>query len=110
MKKYELIERTAEIKDKGAIKPGCTVDVALSTPGYDDEPITIKSFASLEEAKEELAHYKTSVRKMSGHDGKRYYLVTEYMIEENEYDNDGEWISGGDDWAFSRYDEIEEEE
>lgn len=27
--------------------------------------------------------------------------VTEYMIQENEY-NEGEWINGGDIWSFSK--------
>lgn len=40
MKKYELLERTAEIRDRNAIVPGCTANVALSTPGYDDETET----------------------------------------------------------------------
>jgi hypothetical protein len=30
-----------------------------------------------------------------------YYLVTEYCVEENEYDEDGEWVSGGDVLEFS---------
>lgn len=51
MKKYELLERTAEIRDRNAIVPGCTANVALSTPGYDDEPEKLESFDSLEEAK-----------------------------------------------------------
>ena len=27
--------------------------------------------------------------------------VTEYYVEENEYDEDNEWISGGDIWEIS---------
>lgn len=102
MKKYELIERTAEFKDKRAIKPGCTVDIALNTPGYDKDPEILKSFDSLDEAREALKNYESDVRVLSGHDGKRYYLVTEYMVEENDYDDEGEWCGGGDDWAFSK--------
>ena len=76
MKKYELIEQTAEFKDKRAIKPGGTVDIALSTPGYDEDPEILQSFDSLDEAREALKNYESDVRVLSGHDGKRYYLVT----------------------------------
>ena len=66
----------------------------------DPEPEKIKSFDSLEEAQKELKNYKSDIRKMSGNIG-TLYEVTEYMIEENECDEEGEWISGGDVWGFS---------
>jgi hypothetical protein len=47
---------------------------------------------------------------LSGHDGKRYYLVTEYMVEENDYDDEGEWCGGGDDWAFSKMPDMPDSE
>ena len=100
MKRYELLERTAEIRDKSAIKPGCTVDVAFSTPGYEDDPTVLESFDSLDEAKKALASFESNIRELSGSIG-RYYEVTEYMIEENEYDEDGEWCGGGDIWDFT---------
>lgn len=81
MKKYELLERTAEIRDKSALKPGCTVDVAFNTPGYDDEPEKLGSFDSLDEAKKSLASFESNIRELSDHIGRRYYLVTEYMVE-----------------------------
>ena len=37
-----------------------------------------------------------------GSSGGVFFKVTEYYIEENEYDDDGEWISGGDIWKFSK--------
>lgn len=107
MKKYELIERTAEFKDKRAIKPGCTVDIALSTPGYDEDPEILQSFDSLDEAKKALATFETNIQELSDHIGRRYYLVTEYMVEENNYDEEGDWVSGGDDWAFSKMPDLE---
>ncbi len=101
MYKYELLKRTAKIRDKNAIVPGCTVDVALSTPGYCDNPTVLEYFDSLDEAKKTLASFESNIRELSDHIGRRYYLVTEYMVEENEYDEDGDWCGGGDDWDFS---------
>lgn len=91
MKKYELKSATAEIRKWNQIKEGCTLD--------DSEPQLIKSFDDKEEALEELKKYETSVRALSDAIG-TYYLVEEYYVEENEYDEEG-WISGGDVWAFS---------
>lgn len=31
----------------------------------------------------------------------RYYEVTEYYVEENTYDQDGENVKGGDIWGIS---------
>ena len=108
MKKYELLERTAEIRNKNAIVPGCTVNAALNTPGYDDDPEKLESFGSLEEAKKALTSFEAKVRELSDSIG-RYYEVTEYMIEENEYDEDGEWCGGGDDWGFSHMPDLNAE-
>lgn len=55
----------------------------------------------MEEAKEELQKYKSSIRELSGGAGK-YYLVEEYYVEENDYDEDGEWVNGGNALAFSK--------
>lgn len=95
MRKYELIERTAEIryKDRMDIQEGCT--------SLEPDQKLIKSFDSLEESKEELKKYKTSVRKFSSH-SMGYFKVTEYLIEENEYDEDGELESAGDVWEYSK--------
>ena len=104
VKKYELIKRTAEIRERSAIKQGCTVDIpaAMMAKGmsYSEDPEVLESFGSLEEAKKALASFESNIRELSDAVG-RYYLVTEFMVEENDYDEDGEWIGGGDDWAFS---------
>lgn len=94
MKKYELVKRSAEInwKERKTIALGCTMN--------DPEPEKIKEFESLEEAQKELKNYKSDIHKMSGNIG-TLYEVAEYMIEENEYDEENEWISGGDVWDFS---------
>ena len=93
MKKFEIVMRRAEIswKNRKSIKEGCTTDY--------QEPETIKSFDTLEDAKEELKKYQTSIRELNN--GMTYYLIEEYMGEENEYDEDGEWTAGGDVWAIT---------
>lgn len=91
MKKYEIMKNSAEFnwKHRKEITTGCTMD--------DVEPEKIGEFEELEEAEEELKKHKTEISESGG-----LFSVTEYMIQENEYDEDGEWISGGDVWAFSK--------
>ena len=91
MKKYEIMKNSAEFnwKHRKEITTGCTMD--------DVEPEKIAEFKKLEEAEEELKKYKTEISESGG-----MFSVTEYMIRENEYDEDGEWISGGDVWDFSK--------
>lgn len=55
----------------------------------------------MEDAKNELLNYKSNIRELSGNYGK-YYLVEEYYIEENIYDEDGELLEGEGIWEFSK--------
>lgn len=94
--KFELKECTREIKykERFEIAAGCTAN-------QDDcESKLIKSFDSKEDALEELKNYKTEINSFSSNTGTRYN-VTEYFVEEAEYDEDGDWIAGGDIWGFS---------
>lgn len=93
MVKYELVKKEKEVswKKRYTIAEGCTMG---------EEPELIKSFDSLEEALDALKKEKTYVRRMSSNE--TYYLVTEYSVEKNEYDDDGEWTSGGDVFGFSK--------
>jgi hypothetical protein len=96
MKKFEIVESHREIsyRSRKEIKPGCTLlqdDCSSSV---------LKSFQNKDEALAELKNYETEIRELSGSAG-TYYLVTEYCVEENEYDEDGEWVSGGDVLEFS---------
>lgn len=94
--KYELKECVREVKykERKEIVKGCTVDQE------DYESTLIKSFDSKEDALEELKKYKSSIHEFSSNIG-RCYEVTEYFVEEVEYDEDDEWIAGGDIWEFS---------
>lgn len=101
--KYEIRKNTKEIscKKRVEIKAGCTLDQE------NQDPEIIKAFDDKEEALNELKQYKSEICKLSGGAGS-YYLVTEYYVEENGYDEDCEWVSGGDVWAFSEMPEIED--
>lgn len=90
MKKFEIKKTNAELKKVNEIRQGASVD----QDGYDAE--LIASFDTADEAKEELKKYSTKVDEMSG-----YYSMTEYYIEESEYDEDGDWVNGGDILEFS---------
>ena len=87
MKKFEIVKTTAEIswKERNEIKEGCTM--------YDVDPEKIASFGTKEEAEKELKKYKTDVCASGS-----LFTVEEFSIQENEYDEDGEWIGGGDIW------------
>lgn len=84
MKKFEIVKTTAEIswKERNEIKEGCTM--------YDVDPEKIASFGTKEEAEKELKKYKTDVCASGS-----LFTVEEFSIQENEYDEDGEWIGGG---------------
>lgn len=80
MIKYDLVKRTAKFnrKNRKEIKEGCTA--------LDPSPEYIKTFDTLEEAKKELAKYQTSISKFKT--AMTFYEVTEYVIEENEFEYD----------------------
>lgn len=94
MKKFEIIENIREIKTLKDVHEGCT------TESTDQYPNTIASFETLEEAREELKKYQSEACYCQGF-ACGFYKVTEYYIEENEYNDDGEWIGGGDIWDFA---------
>lgn len=99
MKKFELIRNTVEIPfiKKSTIKEGVTL-----ANECDQYPEIIKSFSTMEEANEELKKYKSTIQELSSGGGK-YYLVEEFYVEENTYDDDGDWLDGGNVWAFSKF-------
>lgn len=83
MTKFDLKENSIEVsrKDRKSIKEG----IALCA--IDTDPLTIASFDSLDDAKKELKKYKSCITELSGS-----YLIEEYYIEENIYDEDGDWL------------------
>jgi hypothetical protein len=116
-KRYNLYENSGEVTLE-KVHEGCTVDMVE----YD--PVLIKSFevssdedpylfevspdedpydaSAKEEALDELKKYSSSVREFREHGtNKRLFDVTEYYIEEDYYDFDGEWCGGGDIWDFT---------
>lgn len=87
MKKYNVYKATREIKEKyiSEIVQGCTF--------FCDDVFEelIKSCDTLEEARETLKRYKTDI---TAYDG--CYLITEYCILPEIYDEDGEIVESGD--------------
>lgn len=84
MKKFELRQDTIEVKwkERNIIKKGVTLNQA------DSEPTIIKKFDYLDEALQELKSYKSSINELSG-----YFVITEYYVQENEYDEEGELLN-----------------
>ena len=67
------------------------------------EPELIGSFEDKEEALAELRKYESDIRTFRTAIG-TMYLVTEFYVEENTYDDDGDFIEGGDIWDYSQMD------
>lgn len=87
MKKYNVYKATREIKERdiSEIVQGCTFfcdDVFIEL---------VKSCNTLEEAREALGKYKTDITPYDG-----CYLVTEYCVLPEIYDEDGEIVESGD--------------
>ena len=91
MKKYEINSREIEVsfKDRFKIKQDITFD--YDSVGSEN----VASFDTLEEAREALKEYKSTVYQYP-----HLFLVTEYVIEEYEYDEDGDG-EYKDIWATS---------
>lgn len=91
---YELRWETIEVYSTKNIRQG----IVVSQNG-DTDPQIIKTFDTKEEALTALNAYHTEIRELSHH--RRYWEVKEYYIEENTYDQDGEYVKGGDVWGIS---------
>lgn len=83
-------------KDKGKIEQGCTVSI----PRTEEYPELISQFNNLEDAQEALSKYASIIELEQTTVGSRWRF-TEYYIEELSFDEDGEWMPGGDILAFS---------
>jgi hypothetical protein len=89
-RKFELKEISVEVPfaEKKTIEKGRAVH-------SENEPELIKSFETEDDALATLSKYETTVKTLYNH-GMTYFLVEEFFVEINEYDEDGEWINGGD--------------
>lgn len=87
MKKYNVYKATREIKER------CISEIVQGCTFFCDDVFEelIKSCDTLEEARETLKRYKTDI---TAYDG--CYLVTEYCILPEIYDEDGEIVESGD--------------
>lgn len=88
-KKYEVKVAKREIPwcKKNEITEGVTLR------GESQNLELLSSHDSIEDAFKVLSNYKTDITRLSGGAG-TYYLIEEYLIEEVEYDEDGEWQNG----------------
>lgn len=102
MKKFEIIQNYKEInwRNKHEIEEGCT------TKQDNQQAKILKSFDNKNEALQELWKYRTDIAEYSGSAG-TYYAITEYYVEENIYNKDGEWVEGGDIWEYSKMPSLE---
>ena len=91
---YELRWETIEVYSTKNIRQGI-----VASQNGDTDPQIIKTFDTKEEALTALNAYHTEIRELSHH--RRYWEVKEYYIEENTYDQDGEYVKGGDVWGIS---------
>ena len=87
MNEWNIYKATREIKERdiSEIVQGCT----FFCDGVSEE--LIKSCDTLEEAREVLKKYKTDITAYGG-----CYLVTEYCVLPEIYDEDGETVESGD--------------
>lgn len=78
---FKLLKDTTEIKwnDRRNIKPGCVID------DRDRFPELIAEFEKLEEARQELEKYQSTISCLPSPLG-TMYSVTEYYIEDEDFD------------------------
>ena len=102
--RFEIKKNTIEInyKNRMDIKPGCTLD------NIDSDPEIIESFDTKEAAIEALKKYSTDISTFSSCG--TVFNVTEYYIEENEYDEDGDVVICNGVWEESKMEIILEDE
>ena len=84
MKKYDIVKRPVLFgyKERNEIRKNCT--------SFCEDEEFIKSFDTLEEATKEFGKYKTEINTYPGKHGEIYEVI-EYAIQENLYDEDGEF-------------------
>lgn len=103
--RFDIKKDNIEIayKDRMDIKPGCALD------DIDSDPEIMESFDTKEAAIEALKKYSTDISTFSSPNG-QVFAITEYYIEENEYDEDGDPITCNGVWEESKMEIILEDE
>lgn len=88
MIKYEVRTVNVDTKDgKNAFKKFNSL--------VDQDTELLKSFDNLDDARKFYDTISTSVRYMGG-----FYSHECKLLEQNEYDDEGEWVAGGDWWVY----------
>lgn len=91
--RFELKKTQGEVKEKKDIFPGC----AEGSPANESE--LVKSFGNKNDAEAALKDMTMEAEYDADRD---VWKVTDYFIEANIYDDDGEWDDGGDICDFAR--------
>lgn len=94
--RYEIVKTSKELRSEMDISEGCTLE--------DEYPELVESFDSKRKALRALGKYRSSVEFFRSH-GLPYWRVTEYHVDVNEYDEDGDLAESGDIVEYSRFDE-----
>ncbi len=97
MEKYNIYKAEKEIKSRNT----CDIVESCTVSGDDIFSELIKTCDTLEEAREALKKYKTDITYYSGNVG-GYFLIVEYYILPETYDEDGEIIESGDIQEFTK--------
>lgn len=102
-KVYEIREEECEIPVKRGERLPDVVSAQEIADRYfaltDFESNVIERYDTLDEAREALKKFeKKASTYYYQNNGSRFFAVDIYYIEENEYDEDGDIISGGDVW------------
>lgn len=96
MIRYNVYKKSIEVsfKNRQIIKAG------VVHTDFDTEPEEVKGFNTLDDAREFLKGFKSTIYNIAGG-----YYVEEYYIEENEYSDDDvnyEYPNSGDVWEYSK--------
>lgn len=85
MKKFEIVKIDREIKssDKIKIETGCTLYQTNSNHEI------LESFDTEEEGRKRFKNYESIIEDLGS-----YYLITEFYLEENDYNENGYIIDG----------------
>ena len=104
--RYVIINESAEFSKHDFKQYGNAAD-ALTASGMQNGSFTqIGEFETFEEAKAELAKYRTECGLVSGYAGVKFYAADIYYIEEQQYNEDwNEWEPTGD-YEFAEETEV----
>ena len=100
MTRFEIRKTTTEIPYDRRDE----IEMGITFQDYDGDEL-VEAFDTKHEALETFKKYESIVEEISGEDG-TYYLITEFFVTEDRYDDNGEYIASDEIWAFSKMPEF----